>query len=290
MNSAESGDSVNSDFARIVERYALLLIDLYGVLVTEADACPGAAGFLQYLNRIGKPYLVLTNDASRSSEATAARLRGFGMAVPPARIITSGSLLCSYFAQNDLQGSRCGVLGTADSEEYVRQAGGHIVELTDEAEIDVLVVCDDRGFAFLETINAAITVVFRALDNNRSLHLVLPNPDYIYPRSQNGFGITAGSVAVLIEKAIEVRYPHRPPCRFAPLGKPYRPIYERAAEIGRTRNMLMIGDQIATDVLGAQRFGIDSLLLSQGVTNSDSLVGTSQIVPTYVLSSLIHSD
>jgi HAD superfamily hydrolase (TIGR01450 family) len=270
---------------RLIDRYALLLLDIYGVLTTGTGPCPSAAELLVYLNQSGKPYLLLTNDASRSPQAVAERLQRFDLAVTADRVITAGSLLTAYFAQHSLQGSRCAVLGTEDSRAYVAQAGGQIIALADDAVIDVLAVCDDAGFPFLKGVNAALTMVFRAIDQGRPLHLVLPNPDLIFPRTQSSYGITAGSIALIIEQAIAVRYPQRP-LQFARLGKPHRPLFERALIVGGTRDMLMIGDQLATDILGAQRFGIDSLLISQGVTSPAALTAAASIRPTYVLSSL----
>lgn len=270
---------------QLIDRYALLLLDVYGILTTGIGPCPGAAELIDYLNRTGKPYLLLTNDASRSPQTVSARLSGFGLAVSADRVITAGSLLAGYFAQHGLQGSRCAVLGTEDSRAYVVQAGGQAVALADDAPADVLVVCDEAGFPFLEGIDAALTMVFRAIDQQRNLHLVLANPDLICPRGQHAYGITAGGIAVLIEQAIVLRYP-QPPLQFARLGKPYRPIFEQALAIGGTRDMLMIGDQLATDILGAQDFGIDSLLITQGVTSPEALTGNPAIRPTYVLPSL----
>ena len=272
---------------RIIDRYSLLLLDAYGVLVTSEDACPGAIPFMDFLNRTDKPYLILTNDASRSPRTIADRLRRLGMEVPVERVVSSGLLLSDYFTRHALRGSRCAVLGTEDSENYVAQAGGQLGAVAEEAEIDVLVVCDDMGFPFLETINAAITIVFKALDRERPLRLVLPNPDLIFPRNYGAFGITAGSIALIIEQAIQARYPHGPGLRFDALGKPHAPIYETALAIGGTRNMLMIGDQLGTDILGAQRFGIDSLLITQGVTHGGASTDHPDVHPTYVMPGLV---
>src|SRR5690606_18948495 len=56
-------------------------------------------------------------------------------------------------------------------------------------------------------------------------------------------------------------------------GKPHGPIYEKAVaaatgllgrDIPRSR-VLAIGDAIRTDIAGADRFGIDSLLIARGI-------------------------
>ena len=202
----------------LIERYDALLFDAYGVLVHADGAMPGAADLLQRLNEISKPYHVITNDASKLPETAAVRYRGFGLEIGADRIVSSGLLLESYFATHRLQGARCAVLGTHDSQQYVIRAGGKVVPA--DSDFDVLAVVDQTGFPFLETVDAAITTLFRLLDAGRLLHLLLPNPDLIYSRGVHSFGIAAGSVALLVETALRRRYRDRELPQFVPLGKP----------------------------------------------------------------------
>ena len=57
----------------LLEQYETLLLDAYGVLVTHDAPLPGAAALVDHLNATGKPYFILTNDASRSPERSSAR-------------------------------------------------------------------------------------------------------------------------------------------------------------------------------------------------------------------------
>ena len=56
----------------LVERYSVLLFDAFGVLSHSVGALPGAVELIDRLNRVGKPYYVLTNDASALPERRAA--------------------------------------------------------------------------------------------------------------------------------------------------------------------------------------------------------------------------
>ncbi|MXY45828.1 MAG: hypothetical protein F4Y44_02365 [Chloroflexi bacterium] len=147
----------------LVERYSVLLFDAFGVLSYSVGALPGAVELIERLNRIGKPHYVLTNDASALPERRAARYRTEGLNVDAARIITSGGLLTGYFAANDLLGSNCAVLGTADSAEFVRRAGGIVVDAA--ADFDVLVVGDQDCFTFVDGVNAVLTTLLRMFDD-----------------------------------------------------------------------------------------------------------------------------
>ncbi len=127
----------------LIDRYAVLLLDSYGVLVTSGSALPGAGAFVERLDRVGKPYFLLTNGASKLPTTAAARFRRYGLAIDEARFIASVQLLPGYFARHGLAGTRAVVLGTADSVVYVARAGGRPVSPDDES--DVVVVADDRG-------------------------------------------------------------------------------------------------------------------------------------------------
>jgi len=231
------------------ERYDAILFDAYGVLVHSAGAMPGACDTIATLNQTGKPYAIVTNDSSKQPDAAAKRYRGFGLDIPPERILSSGSLLPRYFAQHSLQDAACAVLGTAGSRYFVEQAGGTAVPATED--FDVLVIGDENGYPFVETVDAALSSLFRAVDSGRKVRLVLPNPDLIFPHGHGGFGIAAGSVALIIEAALGRRYPLRDDLVFDRLGKPQPELYESAIELLGSRNAVMIGDQLETDIAGA---------------------------------------
>jgi len=268
----------------LIDRYPVLLFDAYGVLVHATGALDGAADLIRRLNDSGKPYFILTNDASKLAETAAAKLQRYGLAVPAERIITSGALLVNHFAVHGFAGARCAVLGTRDSALFVERAGGRIVPPADDFE--VLVIGDETGFPFLETVDAALGTLFRRLDRRQPAHLVLPNPDLIYPKAERSFGFCSGSVALMFEAALRLRYPDRPPVEFARLGKPHPAIFEEALRRSGTRNMVMIGDQLETDIRGANAFGIHSVLVDTGVNGTGLATVPAPLRPTYRLASL----
>lgn len=268
----------------LIERYEVLLFDAYGVLVHSSGALPGAAELIQRLNQVGKPYYILTNDASKLSTTAAVRYQGYGLALDPDRIITSGVLLKRYFAAHRLTGLRCAVLGPVDSVHYVENAGGKIVS---HAEVfDVLVIADEAGFPFLETVDTVFTSLCHAVDRRQEVHLILPNPDLIYPAAGKGFGFAAGSIAGMFEAALRVRYPHRTDLRFTRLGKPYEALFAEALSRSGTRDMVMIGDQLETDIQGARAFGLDAVWVETGVTSEVLTTMPSHLRPTYRMRSL----
>jgi ribonucleotide monophosphatase NagD (HAD superfamily) len=178
------------------------------------------------------------------------------------------------------------VLGPEDSVRYVELAGGLVVSPDDA--FDVLVIGDESGFPFLDTVDSVLTGLIRKLDHGENVHLVLPNPDLIYPKSDRDFGITGGSIALIIEAALHQRYPGQGNLHFDRLGKPYDVIFKEALRRSGTRNMVMVGDQLATDIRGARDFGLDSVLVASGVTNTQTItVDDDHLLPTYAMQSII---
>lgn len=278
-------DRINKiTIGKLIENYSVLLLDAYGVLVHSSGALPGAARLIDSLNRNKKPYYIVTNDASKLPVTSSKSFQSFGLAITPDRIITSGSLLVEYFAGNQLRDAPCAVLGPEDSTRYVELAGGRVVAARDPFE--VLVIGDESGYPFLETVDCVLSGLFKKIDSGANVHLVLPNPDLIYPKADNSFGIASGSIALILEAALQRRYPDRPEFKFARLGKPHAAIFREALKRSGTRDMVMIGDQLETDIRGAAEFELDAVLANTGIANVNLNDIDKSLQPTYYLDSL----
>jgi HAD superfamily hydrolase (TIGR01450 family) len=276
---------LETGMAELIDGYEVLLLDAYGVLVNLEGPLPGAVTLIDSLNARGREYFLVTNSASKLAETAARQFHGFGLEIPAQRILSAGSLLPPYFREHGLQGARCCVLGTGDSRRLARQAGAEVIEpaaLLGGADFDILVLADQAFTPFWDLFDAVLGTVFRRLDAGRPLRFILPNPDLIYPRA-GGFGFTSGSMAMMLEAVLARRYPGNPELRFEALGKPHARIFAEAARLAGGRSRIMIGDQLETDILGANRNGIDSALLLGGVSEHWR---NSPARPTFLLRSL----
>ncbi len=193
---------------------------------------------------------MLTNDASRRRESAARRYQHLGLHIETEQIITSGSLLTTHFAQHHLRGSRCWVLGTDDSRQEALDAGAELLDyredLPDDA-IDALIICDDEGYPFLPTVERALSLIVRRMSTQVAppIHLILPNPDLIYPKRPGHFGFTKRRRRAADRARVVAPSPESPPsARFIRLGKPYAPIFDAAASLSLARHPVMIGDQV----------------------------------------------
>jgi HAD superfamily hydrolase (TIGR01450 family) len=272
---------VATTIAALLERYEGVLIDAYGVLVDERGLLPGAAALLAELDRRQAPFAIVTNDASRLPATIVARFASQGVAITPERVVTSGSLLPGYFRDRGLAGARTCVLGTPDAFSYVREGGGVPIALERGMTLDALAVCDDSGTPFVEGIALAFSAVVRAVHAGQRPALVLPNPDLIYPRGGGEYGFTAGAMALLIETALARRFPAAN-LRFDHLGKPAPHLFTEARRRLGDKRVVMIGDQLETDIAGAQAAGIDAALLA-GVSRWDP---AAEVAPNYLLATI----
>lgn len=272
--------------AELFDRYEGVLIDVYGVLLDAAGPLPGAFALMAELHRRAMPYAIVTNDASRSPATYSARFARHGIAISEERFITAGGLLPGYFRDRGLVGARTCVLGTADSVAFVRAGGGVPIKLTPGVDLDVLAICDDDGFDFLPTVEAAATALLRMVAAGRRPTVVLANPDLIYPKGEGEIGFTAGSIALLIAAAFARRFPSYG-LVIDQLGKPQPFLFSAASRLLgiAPHRLVMIGDQIETDVAGAQAAGIDAALLT-GISDWHHAQATTSVAPQWLIDTL----
>lgn len=253
--------------SELMDSHGLFLIDAYGVLVTSQGALPGAREFIASLQNRGIPFFVLTNDASRLPETAASYYVQSGLNIPVERVLTAGLMIEEAFRRHSLENPRCVVLGTPDTHEYVKRAGGSCLSPMDDIEYDALIVGDDSGFETLPVLNAVLSSLHRMIKRGKIPLLFLPNPDFLYPRGPSRFGFTSGSLAHLLRMGLRQLHPDLA-LEFEVLGKPSPLLYEIALERSGQRPdaAAMLGDQLHTDIQGANRAGVTSVLLGSGIT------------------------
>jgi ribonucleotide monophosphatase NagD (HAD superfamily) len=274
----------------LFERHQVFLIDAYGVLVTSSGPLPGARDFIERLKLEKREYFILTNDASRLPESSASFYASCGIDIPVERIISAGMAIGDAFSKHNLFTPRAAVLGTEDSHEIVRRAGARLSPVTSSGEYDAVIIADDSGFDLLPSINDLLSSIYRQVTRTGQAPLMLlPNADLLYPRGPDEFGFTSGSIGRLIELGLDRVLPdHR--LRFKTLGKPELSLFSMALKLARCtpHQAVMLGDQLTTDVLGANRAGIPSALVGTGITRLPLPLNLPQeLTPTYVLPAIL---
>ena len=275
--------------AALIDHYDAFFLDAYGVLVNHQGALPGAGDFLTQLRQRNKQIILLTNDGSRLPETISARMHRLGVGIDVEQIVSSGMALKGYLHTHNLVGANCRVVGSADSRAYVKAAGGVVIDEQKQSPTwDAVIIGDDPAEDWIGEVETVTSGISQALRAGQTLPLILCNPDFIYPKGELKFGFTSGSVVRLIEGALDCLFPNVPESarRFAALGKPYQPIYDLAKTFLRHEKVVMVGDQLHTDVAGAIGAGIDSALVGTGVAHITDWAALTP-APTYVCPQLI---
>ena len=273
----------------LIENHDLFLIDAYGVLMTSQGPLPGATEFIAKLQAKQKDFFILTNDASRTPETCAKVYAERGFKIPVEKILSAGVAIIETYRKENLAGAKTTVLGTSDTRECVRRAGGDVQEITPDTDFDVLVIGDDSGFDFLKTMNDLLTATHKLIRKGKTPRFFLANPDLLYPRGKHSFGFTSGSLAKFLEIGLRDLHPSKD-FNFEVLGKPAPLLYDlaRAKVNALASRTLMLGDQLHTDIAGANRAGIKSALLATGITQLPLPAALSaEQTPTYTLTSLM---
>jgi HAD superfamily hydrolase (TIGR01450 family) len=276
-------------FSSIVKNYKAVFFDAFGVLKNHQGLIPGIINTFEYLDSKGIKYYILTNDSSRSPEMLAQWYQDRGVyQVTADKILSSGMVAMEYFKLKVSDGNAVAYLGTENSAHYIETAGLKTVavkniDLNNIDHIESFAFLDDEGFNWNEDINKAINLL-----RKKNMTVVVANTDINYPVSQNDISVAIGSLADMVEKIIGKMF-----IRF---GKPdaqmFLLAYERALQdINVKRNeILMVGDTLYTDIIGGNKFGLDTVLVLSGNTLPDMAqirISSSGIIPTYICESAV---
>lgn len=277
-----------TSFEEVSESYLVVFFDAFGVLKRSSGVIDGVPDLLRRLRARGKDLYLVTNDSSKSPAAMA-RSYGSddgGALIPAGRIISSG-LLATDFLLAKVRSGNVAYLGKPASAYYVEVAGLTpipIAECTVEDDPRALVLLDDEGFDWFHDINRAVNLV-----RQTNVPVIVANNDVTYPVSDSDVGIAVGSLANMMETIVGKTF-----IRF---GKPDPLMFSYAFERALSRrprltkrDVLMVGDTLSTDILGANKFGLDTVLTLTGNTlaeEAEVAIRSSGIIPTYVCESVL---
>jgi len=275
----------------LIEQYDALFFDSFGVLIDGVDALPGAVELVDRMNAEQANYFVVTNDASVSLDSRVKTFTSKGFSVPKERIINSGSLIGAYISDHELLGAPTLVLGTQDAKDYSTNAGARLVSLDSGEEPDIVVLGHSGPYDWESTLEELLSLFSRRFQQNDPVRLVLPNPDFIYPNGPGVFGFGAAAFVNTLEQGLERLHGSHVELIATKLGKPYAPIFNAAIERAGTTNAVMIGDQLETDICGANSAGIDSAVVTMGInrrsTPNEFEDVPDGLTPRYILATLV---
>ncbi|MCI2422830.1 HAD-IIA family hydrolase [Saccharopolyspora sp. K220] len=254
----------------LLDGHDVVLFDLDGTVFRGGELVPGALEAIREVHRREVPVRYVTNNASKPDQAVADHLIGLGLHAEPTEVSTSAQAGAAVLAAKLPAGSKVLVVGTAALESEVDKVG--LVPVRDFAADPAAVV---QGIStettYRDLVEACLAIRAGAL-------WVACNGDRTLPTER---GEVPGNGALV--EALRAATDQDP----LVAGKPERPLLDRAVASAGAAAPLMVGDRLDTDIAGAVKAEMPSLMVLTGVSTARELLeATADMRPDYVAADL----
>jgi glycerol 3-phosphatase-2 len=248
----------------------LILADLDGVIYTGPNAIPYA---VESINSAAERMRVgyITNNASRTAASVAEHLTGLGLHVTEDDVVTSPQAAVKLLLDLVPAGSTILVVGGAGLVDVVKRAG---FVPTDSAQDNPVAVV--QGFApevgWTQLAEASFVL------QKGDIPWVATNTDWTIP-VERGIAPGNGTLVSAVHTATGI----------LPVvaGKPEVAIFHQAVARFGSSSPLFIGDRLDTDILGANRAGIPSVMVLTGVDRAKQVIAAgAELRPRFLLEDL----
>ena len=234
----------------IAENYDLFYIDLWGVVHNGVKLHDKAITTLKKLLELNKKFVLLTN-APRPVDTVKVILEKMGMEENLTNhVFTSGEASLSYLSKEHKSQKFYHVGPPRDFDLFKDFRDYKSNEINDCEYLLCTGLFDehDKDLNFYKNL----------LEGYVNKKMICTNPDLIVDKG-NKRELCAGSVAMVFEKmGGEVVY----------FGKPYPEVYNQSIN-NSNKKVLSIGDNLNTDIKGANLLNYDSLLISNGIHKNE---------------------
>lgn len=246
----------------IAEQFDIILLDLDGVVYVGDTLLPGADRAHRRLRERGKTLRFLTNDPRPTRDEVVARLERHGIEARVQEVVTCGWATAVYLHEAGLESAY--VVGSEGLCRELERAG---LRLTNDGADAVVVGCDKRvSYPHIKRASRLI---------RKGAQFIATNEDPTFP-TPNGPAPATGTIVAAVRTAAD-ETPHV-------VGKPHPDMFEAALNDRDPSAAVMVGDRLATDILGARQMGIAALLLRRD--NGRPLDHETVATPDRVISSL----
>ncbi len=253
------------------------IIDMDGVLWHGEQALPGLIDFFQTLREKNIRFILATNNASLTPEQYVTKLSRMGVAIETSDILTSGTATALYLSKKvNPAKTRIFVVGEQGATQPLIDLGftlttdyeGNVDSHSTSAAAHFVVCGKDEALSWQKL--AIATLNIRA-----GAQFIGTNADTTLPTER---GLTHGNGAILA--ALEVATGVAPII----IGKPEPIMYQQALALLNVdpAETVAIGDRLGTDILGAVRTGIRSIMVLSGVSTENDITAL-DYKPTWVM-------
>ena len=236
--------------SQVQSKYDTFFIDLWGVVHNGIQLYPDAINVLEKLNELKKRFVLISN-APRPSKSVEKYLINLKMnKVFLKNVFTSGEAALQTLKKN-IYGKKFHHIGPKRDKDLIK---GFEKNQTNLEKCD-FILCT----GLFEDKENSLNYYKNLLKKYTRLKMLCTNPDLIVHRGLKT-EYCAGSLAAIFEKlGGKVIY----------FGKPYPEIYNFCIEKNET--ILAIGDNIQTDIKGANNMKLDSLFITGGIHRGEFL-------------------
>ena len=240
----------NDGLKSIAANYDIFYIDLWGVVHNGINLHKNAIETLVEIGKAKKKYVLLTN-APRPNNTVKNFLEKMGMNENiREKVYTSGEAALNYLKKKHVSEKFYHIGPPRDFDlfiEFENNKGKNIKESS-------YLLCTGLFEDNCEDLNYYKGLLKDQLDKK----MICTNPDLIVDRG-NKRELCAGSVALVFEKmGGEVLY----------FGKPFPEVYNQSID-NKNKKVLSIGDNLNTDIKGANLLNFDSLIISNGIHKNE---------------------
>ena len=260
-----------SGLKSIINDFDLLFIDIWGVLHNGINLFNDSVYALDQIEKLNKEYVLLTN-APRPNSTVIKFLKKMGLDQSKCdKVFTSGQAALKYL-NSDFKKLKFYHIGPPRDFD--------LFKLFEEYKVDNIEDCDFLLCTGLfEDFEKDLKFYENLFQNKVDKKLICTNPDLVVDRGEIR-EFCAGSVAKVFERlGGKVEY----------FGKPYPLVYNQAATINN-KKVLCIGDNLNTDIKGANIQNFKSLFILNGIHNNENnlnkLLSDYKVHADYVQSSL----
>ncbi|HEL1147297.1 TIGR01457 family HAD-type hydrolase [Streptococcus equi] len=247
--------------------YKAYLIDLDGTIYQGKNRIPAGERFIKRLQEKGIPYLLVTNNTTRTPEMVQEMLANqFNVHTGLETIYTATMATVDYM--NDMnRGKTAYVIGETGLTSAIAKAG-----YLEDRENPAYVVVGLNTNVTYEMLSIATLAI------QKGALFIGTNPDLNIP-TERGLMPGAGALNALLEAATRVKPVF--------IGKPNAIIMNKALEILKVprSEVAMVGDNYLTDIMAGIQNDMATILVTTGFTKAKE-VPTLPIKPDHVLASL----